>query len=170
MFNLNKYIIDQKLISLRDTYLIKDIQESEIGKVEGKLVSFGSQFRFLDLSGQTVAHVREEVLKFRKTFHILDADENLVVTMRKTLFTLVAPEYWFEDPDGNEILRAKGKFHAYQYALFDPQGEMAAEITKEWVSLQDSYGVEILSSVDPLIVLSAVICIDNIEHNLLKKS
>ena len=45
---LNRYIIDQKLLSIRGAYLIKDSQGNEIGKAEGKLFSWGAKYQLLD--------------------------------------------------------------------------------------------------------------------------
>lgn len=165
MLTLNRYIIDKKLFSLRGTYLIKDPNGNEIGRVEGKLFSWGVDYQFADASGQMLGRLNQKVVRIRPTFQILDADENLMVTMKQKLFKLIGSEYWFEDSNGQEVLRAKGNFLAHKYTLFDNQSVPVAEVNKKWVSLRDSYGVEIFSSMDRLIVLGAVICIDIIEHN-----
>ncbi|MCB9099956.1 MAG: LURP-one-related family protein [Anaerolineales bacterium] len=167
---MNRYIIDQKLFSIRGTYLIKDANGGEIGKVDGKLLSWGANYQFVDTSGQMLGRLSQKVIRIRPTFQILDANEKLVVTMKQKLFKLIGSEYWFEDPTGHEILRAKGKFHAHAYTLFDNQGGTVAEVNKKWVSLRDSYGVEIFSSTDRLIVLGAVICIDIVEHSARNQS
>lgn len=165
MLTLNRYIIDQKLLSIHGTYLIRDSNGYEIGKAEGKLLSWGAKYRFLDASGRMLGRLNQKVVRVRPTFQILDANENLVVTMKRKLFKLIGSEYWFEDPNGHEVLRAKGKFHAHTYTLFDKQGRTVAEVNKKWVSIRDSYGIEIFSSMDRLIVLGAVICIDIVEHS-----
>ena len=165
MLTLNRYIIDQKLLSIRGAYLIKDSQGNEIGKAEGKLFSWGAKYQLLDASGQLLGRINQKVLRLRPTFQILDANEKVVVTMKRNLWKFIGSEYWFEDPAGQEVLRARGRFHAHAYTLFDTQGSPLAEVNKKWVSIRDSYGVEIFSSIDRLIVLGAVICIDIVEHS-----
>ena len=165
MLTLNRYIIDQKLLSIRGTYLIRDANGHEIGKAEGKLLSLGAKYQFRDASGRMLGRLNQKIVKIRPTFQILDANENLVVTMKQKLLKFIGSEYWFEDSNGREVLRAKGKFHAHAYTLFDNQGRTVAEVNKKWVSIRDSYGIEIFSSMDRLIVLGAVICIDIVEHS-----
>jgi len=41
IFNQKMFIIDQKLLSVRDTYVIKDESQNELGRAVRKLLSLG---------------------------------------------------------------------------------------------------------------------------------
>jgi len=44
MFDQNKYVIEQKLAALRDTYGVKDLNGNLLGYVKAKIVILGPKF------------------------------------------------------------------------------------------------------------------------------
>jgi uncharacterized protein YxjI len=51
MFDQNKYIIEQKLASLREIYGVKDSNGNLLGYVKAKIVGMAPKFWFEDLNG-----------------------------------------------------------------------------------------------------------------------
>ena len=43
----------------------------------------------------------------------------MIATLRKKLLTFPRSQYWFENPEGQEIMRAKGDFLAHEYKITD---------------------------------------------------
>jgi uncharacterized protein YxjI len=165
LFDYQQYLIDQKLLSIRDIYLIKDPAGNDLGRIERKLLSIGPKYTFYDASGVEVGRIEGKVLAFRPTYNILDPGGVTIATIKMKLFTFLGTEYWFENAQGEEILRAKGNFLAYEYRISEPGGLVIAEISKKILSIRDSYSVAILSpNANRYLVLAAVTCIDACEH------
>lgn len=170
LFDYSKYIMDQKLLSIRDTYIIRDPEGNELGKIEKKLLSIGPKYTFYDHSGVEAGRIEGKVLALRPTYSILDTNGNLIATLKKKLLTFLGSQYWFENPEGQEIMRAKGDFLAYEYQITDSAGNALAHISKKWLSIRDSYGIDIIGKADRYLILAAAVCIDAIEHERHQRS
>ncbi len=164
LFDHSKYVMDQKLLSIRDTYIIRDPEGNELGKIEKKLLSIGPKYTFHDHSGAEVGRIEGKVLALRPTYSILGPKGNLIATLKKKLLTFLGSHYWFENPEGQEIMRAKGDFLAHEYQITDRTGNTLAHISKKWLSIRDSYGIDIIGEADRYLILAAAVCIDAIEH------
>ena len=165
MLHLDKYILDKKLLSIRDTYIIRDQQKNEVGKAVKKLFSIRHKYILSDSTDRELIVIQKKILSMRPTFQFFDLQGHIIATMKKKVFKFFGTEYWFEDADGNEILRAKGKFHAHTYQFYQTQDELVAGVSKKWIAVRDSYGIEMFSPyVDRLLILSAVIGIDAIKN------
>ena len=166
LFDYPQYIIDQKLLSIRQVLVIKEPSSGyELGKITKQLISIGAKFSFTDATGAEVGKIEGKVLAIRPTYNILDPTGNILATIKKKLFTFLGSEYWFENPQGQEIMRAKGNFLSYEYYIMDNAGNQLAQVSKAILSLTDSYLVNIINpSANRYLVLAAVTCIDACEH------
>ena len=165
LWDYPQYIIDQKLLSIRQTFLIRDPAGNEIGKIEKKILSIGPKYSFTDATGAEVGRIEGKVIAIRPTYNILDPAGATIATIKKKIFTLLGSEYWFENPAGQEIMRAKGNFLAYEYSILDNPGTELALVSKKIISIRDSYSINIASpTANRYLILAAVICIDACEH------
>jgi len=78
--------------------------------------------------------------------------------------TVFGEQWWMENSSGQEIAKVKGNIFEHDYYIQDMSGQPIAQIHKKWISVRDSYGVEIFNqSFDPYLVLSYCISLDNTE-------
>ena len=69
-----------------------------------------------------------------------------------------------ENSSGQEIAKVHGNILEHDYKVQAPDGTQLAQIHKKWVSVRDSYCVEIQNpSFDPYLVLSYAISMDHTE-------
>jgi len=69
-----------------------------------------------------------------------------------------------ENASGQEIAKVHGNILEHDYRVQSPDGAQIAQIHKKWVSVRDSYCVEIQNpSFDPYLVLSYAISMDHAE-------
>jgi uncharacterized protein YxjI len=161
VFSGKEYIIEQKIAALRDTFGIKDRSGNLLGYVKKKLVSWGPQFYFETPDGARLGEMRGKVLTVRPTFEIYDP-QGLVAVVKKKVLKLLGSEWWLEDSSGKEIGRIKGNITAHEFSMQSPSGAQIAQIHKKWVSIRDSYSVEILSQeIDPYVILAYAIAMDH---------
>ena len=170
LFDYSKYVMDQKLLSIRDTYIIRDPAGNELGKIQKKFFSIGPKYTFYDHGGTEVGRIEGKLLALRPTYSILDQKGNLIATLKKKLLTFFGSKYWFESRKGQEIMRAKGNFLAHEYQITDSAGNTLAHISKKWLSIRDSYGIDIIGKADRYLILAAAVCIDAVEHEERKRS
>ena len=168
VFSGKEYIIEQKIAALRDTFGIKDRSGNLLAYVKKKLVSWGPQFYFETPDGTRFGEMRGKVLSVRPTFEIYD-QQGLVAVVKKKVLKLLGSEWWLEDPTGKEVGRIKGNITEHEFSIQTPSGSQVAQIHKKWVSIRDSYGVEIQGQeMDPYIVLAYVIAMDHAQFKVEK--
>jgi len=164
-FEGNQYVVDQKILTVRDTFGIKDVSGNLLAYVKKQLVSFGPKFWFEASNGERLGEIHGKILTVRPTFEVYDKQGNLLALIKKKLLKLLGSEWWMETTDGRRIARIKGNIVEHDYRIETPSGNKIAQIHKKWVAIRDSYGVDILDrSISPYLTLSYVIAMDNAEH------
>ena len=160
-FTAREFIVEQKIAALTDTFGIKDRNGNLLAYVKKKLVSWGPQFTFENPSGTVFGEMRGKVLTVRPTFEIY-GQQGLIAVVRKKIMKLLGSEWWLENSGGTEIGRIKGNITEHEFAIQSPSGAQIAQVHKKWVSIRDSYGVEVQSQeIDPFIILGYVIAMDH---------
>ena len=169
VFSGREYIIEQKIAALRDTFGIKDRNGNLLAYVKKKLVSWGPQFYFETPDGSRLGEMRGKVLTVRPTFEIYNP-QGLVAVVKKKVLKLLGSEWWLEDPSGKEIGRIKGNITEHEFSIQSPSGSQIAQINKKWVSIRDSYNVEVLSQeIDPFVILAYAIAMDHAQFKGVNK-
>ena len=163
VFSGKEYIIEQKIVALRDTFGIKDRNGNLLAYVKKKIVSWGPQFYFETPDGSRLGEMRGKVLTVRPTFEIYDG-QSLVAVVKKKILKLLGSEWWLEDGSGTEIARIKGNITEHNFSIQSPSGIEIAQINKKWVSVRDSYGIEIRSQeLTPYVIIAYAIAMDHAE-------
>ncbi len=166
VFTGTQYIIEQKIMTLRDTFGVKDRNGTLLAYVKKKLVSWGPQFYFETPEGTRLGEMRGKVLTIRPTFEIYDT-QGLVAVVKKKVLKLLGSEWWLEDASGKEIGRIKGNITEHNFSIQSPSGSQVALIHKKWVSVRDSYGVEVLSQeLDPYVIIAYAIAMDHAQFKV----
>jgi uncharacterized protein YxjI len=82
--------------------------------------------------------------------------------VKKHLFTLFRARFTVDVP-GPDDLEAKGNFLEHEY-VFERDGRDVARISKKWLSLSDSYAIDINEGEDDVVILAAAVVIDLVSH------
>lgn len=166
VFSGSEYIIEQKIAAMRDTFGIKDRNGTLLAYAKKKIVSWGPQFWFESPDGSRLGEMRGKVLTVRPTFEIYDS-QGLVAIVKKKILKLLGSEWWLEDNSGNEIARIKGNITEHEFTVQSASGSQIAQVHKKWISIRDSYGIEILSrDITPYVIVAYVIAMDHAEWKL----
>lgn len=160
-----EFIIEQKIVAMRDTFAIKDRSGNLLAYVKKKIVSVGPNFWFESPNGARLGEVKGKVIAVRPTFEIYDTQGQLLAVVKKKIMKLLGSEWWLENSSGQEVARIKGNITEHDFTIQSPTGTPLAQINKKWVSVRDSYGVEILSSdLDSYVILAYAIAMDHVEY------
>ena len=148
---------------MRDTFGIKDRNGNLLAYVKRKILSWGPQFWFESPDGTRLGEMRGKVLTIRPTFEIYDT-QALVAVVKKKVLKFLGSEWWLEDSSGKEIARIKGNITEHDFSMQSASGSEVARIHKKWVTIRDSYGIEVLSGeINPYIIIAYSIAMDHAE-------
>lgn len=165
LFSQRKYVLDQRLLAVRATYEIKDEAGNLLGYAKKKMLSIGPKLWFEDPQGNEIGRIEGKILSIgTKDYTVYDGGGALKGVVKKKMFAF-RPSYVIEGSSGQELAKVKGDLLVHDYTILSPDGRTLAQVSKKWVSLTDSYGLEIFSDeIDTFLALSFVITCDDIEH------
>jgi len=156
-----RYLMRERILSWGDDFTIKDEAGREAFYVDGKVFSFGDQLSFKDRDGKEVALIDQKLLSFGPQYEIVRGGTTVAV-VKKHLFTLFRARFTVDVP-GPDDLEAKGNFLEHEY-VFERDGRDVARISKKWLSLSDSYAIDINEGEDDVVILAAAVVIDLVSH------
>ncbi|WP_269541021.1 LURP-one-related/scramblase family protein [Cerasicoccus fimbriatus] len=154
-------MMKEKFWSFSDDFSIKDANGQPIFFVKGKAFSWGDKLSFQDLQGNELAFISQKLLSFKPRFEIFRNGE---------LFAEVTKEFsWFKkefllDVPGPNDYSINGSFWQRNYT-FERSGRVVAQVSREYFTWTDTYGVDIVDGEDDVAILAAVIVIDQVLHD-----
>ncbi len=125
--------VDGKVLSLRNTLVLRDPAGAEVARVERKLLTIGTRYE-ISVRGQEIAEVR------------------------KQFFTPFREKYTIDIPGPND-LELSGNLLDHEFTV-DRGGQTIATVSKQWFTLRDTYGVEIAPGEDDVLILASVLALD----------
>jgi uncharacterized protein YxjI len=156
-----RYVLKQKLLSWGDDYYIRDDAGREAYFVDGKVFSLGGQLSLKDLEGHELAFIRQKLLHLSPTYEIHRNGE-LAAVVKQALFAFLHHRFTVDVP-GPDDLEARGNFLDHEY-VFTRGGREVATVSKRWLTLADTYGVEIADGEDDVLILASAVVVDQACH------
>lgn len=157
-----KFRMKQEFWSFGDSFTIQDDAGNDRYQVDGKVFSFGDKLHMLDMEGNEVAYIEQRLLSWGPVYEISLPDGTTTVVSKK-LFTLFRCKFTIDGP-GNADYNAEGDFMDHEYEITGRNG-LAATVTKRWFSFRDTYGIEIASGENPVLLLAVAVVIDMVCHD-----
>jgi uncharacterized protein YxjI len=152
-----RYIIREKLFRLTEDSAITDDSGQSIFQVEGKLFSLHDRLIIRDMAGNEVVQIVRRLIALTPTYEILRGGQE-VAEMRKRFFTPFGDRYAIDIP-GPDDLEMQGNFWEHEFVITQG-GATVAAITKQWLSLSATYGVETAPGQDDVLILACVLAMD----------
>jgi len=159
----NRYKIRQKLISIGDDFWIENIEGKRVFKVDGKVLRIRKTLVFEDAQGKKLAQIQERLLTLRDTMVIDGPDGKEMAVIKKAL---IAPlrDHWTVKVRNGPDLDVQGNLLDHEYSINERRRKIA-EVSKKWLSLTDTYGVEIDEGQNDILILALAIAIDMMSHD-----
>src|ERR1700730_6814718 len=134
----SRYKLQRKLFSIGEGVWIENEQGEQVYKVDGKAFSLRETFVLEDANGSELLTIESKLLAVRPTMKILRQGE-LYATVTKKLLTFLHQHYTIQ-VEGGDTYEAEGNITSHEYEVTS-SGAAVAQISKDWFSIADSYGV-----------------------------
>jgi uncharacterized protein YxjI len=151
------YVIREKMFRLAEDSDITDETGRLVLRVEGKIMSLHNRLILSDPAGRELAQVARRLVALRPTYEIT-IDGQQVAEVRKHLFTPFGEQFTIAVPGGRDMELA-GDLLSHEFTI-ERDGQTVAAISKRWLSLTDTYAVDVASGQDHLLVLASVLALD----------
>jgi uncharacterized protein YxjI len=152
-----RYVIREKMFRLTEDSDITDEYGRPVFRVNGKLFSIHGTIVMRDMVGNEVATIKRELIALRPTYQITRQGQELA-EVRKKLFSPFVDRFTIDIP-GPDDLYMTGSLFEHEFTI-ERGGEVVATVSKAWISLTATYGVEIAPGQDDALILASVLALD----------
>lgn len=152
-----RFLVRERMFAIGDDYWIEDDQGHKVFLVDGKAMRLRDTFELKDQQGRVLIDFHEKILSLRDTMVIERGGEALARVKRKHL-SLLRNHYRVSLVDGTE-LDVSGKILDREFAV-DYDGELLAQISRRWLTIRDTYGVDVVrDDMDPALIIAIAVCV-----------
>lgn len=146
------FMLQEKMISLKDKGKIMNLDKEVIGTFAGKLIKIGNTYRIRDLDETPVLTVHEKVISMRSSYTFYEGgeqDDDKYIGKLKRKIVSVKPSYWFEDPKENKVFTMKGNIFTLKFKILK-DNKVVAEIHKKLFKslIKGTYGIKMSPDLD----------------------
>ncbi|MER5275351.1 LURP-one-related family protein [Streptomyces sp. NPDC002809] len=152
-----RLLVRERLFGIGDDYWIEDADGRKVFLVDGKAMRVRDTFELKDAQGRLVVEIKQKLLSLRDTMLIERDGEQLAKVKRKRL-SLLRNHYRVTLVDGTE-LDVSGKILDREFAV-DYDGELLAQISRRWLTVRDTYGIDIVrEDADAGLLIAVAVCV-----------
>jgi uncharacterized protein YxjI len=114
-----------------------------------------------DRTGREVAKIRERKLSIRDAITI--EFEGRTATVKKAMVSI--RDRYNVDVEGGPDLKVHGNIVDHEYEIEVDGGDKVGEVSKKWLRLRDTYGVDVLDPAYTILVLALTVAVDAMSHD-----
>ncbi|MFI6058665.1 LURP-one-related/scramblase family protein [Streptomyces sp. NPDC051286] len=152
-----RFLVRERLFGVGDDYWIEDTDGRKVFLVDGKAMRVRDTFELKDAQGQLLVEIRQKLLSLRDTMLIERDGEQLARIKRKRL-SLLRNHYRVTLVDGT-ALDVSGKILDREFAI-DYDGELLAQISRRWLTVRDTYGIDVVrEDADAALLIAVSVCV-----------
>jgi uncharacterized protein YxjI len=152
-----RYIIREKFFRLGEDSQITDESGKPVYDVDGKILSLRNTLIVRDMRGQEVARVNRQLIALTPTY-MIDRPGQEETVVRKHFINLLGDHFTIDIP-GPHDLEMDGNLFEHEYQIRG-DGAVVATVSKRWISLTETYGVETEPGADDVLILASVLALD----------
>lgn len=153
-----RYVIRERFFHIGEDSDITDEQGRPVYHVDGRVLTLHNTLIVRDLTGAEVARVERRLIALRPTYNIVMQGGGETAEVRKKLFSPFVERFTIDIP-GPHDLSVTGSLFEHEYTI-TRDNQVVTTVSKRWISLTDTYGVEIAVGENDLLILASVLALD----------
>ncbi|NJP51143.1 hypothetical protein HCJ93_13925 [Streptomyces sp. SBST2-5] len=152
-----RFLVRDRLLGIGEDYWIEDDRGNKVYLVDGKAMRLRDTFELKDTQGRVLIDIHQKMLALRDTM-VIERDGAPLARIRRKRLSLLRNHYRVYLVDGTE-LDVSGKILDREFAV-EYDGELLAVISRRWLTIRDTYGVDIVrEDVDPALLIAVAVCV-----------
>ncbi len=154
-----RFQLKEKLWSIGDDSWILDEHGDRIFKVNGKALRIRRTLVIEPRGGGELYKIQERKLRIKDTMVIETPDGATAATVKQKLISPIRHRMQAELADGTE-LEITGNILDHEYEIKNGKQDVA-KVSKKWIRVRDTYGIEIMPGHDQALILAIAVCLDS---------
>ncbi|MFD0023116.1 LURP-one-related/scramblase family protein [Streptomyces sp. NPDC058382] len=152
-----RLLVRERVFGIGDDYWIEDADGRKVFLVDGKAMRVRDTFELKDAQGRILVEIKQKLISLRDTMLIERDGEQLAKVKRKRL-SLLRNHYRVTLVDGTE-LDVSGKILDREFAV-EYDGELLAQISRRWLTIRDTYGIDVVrEDADTSLLIAVAVCV-----------
>jgi uncharacterized protein YxjI len=157
-----QYQMREKIFSIGDDYWIETTLGERVFKVDGKALRLRDTLIIQDRTGAELCKIQEKKLRVRDTMEI-ERHGDTWATVKKAMIAPLRDRFSVH-VRGDSDLDVHGNIVDHEYRI-ERDGRKVAEVTKRWVRIRDTYGIEVAPGEDDVLILAVSACLERMTHD-----
>lgn len=154
-----RFQLKEKLWSIGgDSWILND-HDDRIFKVNGKALRIRRTLVIEPRDGGELYKIQERKLHIKDTMVIETPDGATAATVKAKLISPIRHRMVVEMADGSE-LDVTGNILDHEYDITSGK-QSVAHVSKKWIRVRDTYGIEIVPGWDEALILAIAVCLDS---------
>ena len=155
-----RFLIRQKMLSLKDGFTIKDESEIDQYRVKSKILSVGKKLWLLDMNENELCFIEQKLMTFMPEYHISVGGTEVMSIKQKIAF--LSKKFIITGESGSYTV--EGDIIAKDFCILK-DGSTVMTISRKLLALADTYTVDIDDSENPVLMLAVAIVMDLVCHD-----
>ncbi|MFF4957895.1 LURP-one-related/scramblase family protein [Streptomyces sp. NPDC001222] len=152
-----RFLVRDRLLGFGDDYWIEDQHGNKVFLVDGKAMRLRDTFELKDTQGRVLIDIHQKMFALRDTM-VIERDGEPLARIRRKRLSLLRNHYRVALADGTE-LDVSGKILDREFAV-EYEEELLAQISRRWLTLRETYGVDIVrEDADPALLIAVAVCV-----------
>ncbi|MBC2865959.1 LURP-one-related/scramblase family protein [Streptomyces mexicanus] len=152
-----RFLVRDRILGIGDDYWIEDEHGTKVFLVDGKAMRLRDTFELKDAQGRVLIDIHQKMFSLRDTM-VIERDGQALAKIRRKRLSLLRNHYRVSLVDGTE-LDVSGKILDREFAV-EYDGELLAVISRRWLSVVDTYGVDVVrDDADPALLIAVAVCV-----------
>lgn len=152
-----RFLVRDRILGIGDDYWIEDEHGSKVFLVDGKAMRLRDTFELKDTQGRVLIDIHQKMLSLRNTM-VIERDGEPLARIKRKRLSLLRNHYRVSLVDGTE-LDVSGKILDREFAV-EYDGELLAVISRRWLHVRETYGVDVVrDDADPALLIAVAVCV-----------
>ncbi|MFV8184938.1 LURP-one-related/scramblase family protein [Streptomyces sp. AF1B] len=152
-----RFLVRDRLLGIGDDYWIEDEHGNKVFLVDGKAMRIRDTFEIKDAQGRVLIDIDQKMFALRDTM-VIEREGEALATIRRKRLSLLRNHYRVTLVDGTE-LDVSGKILDREFAV-EYDGELLAVISRRWLHVRETYGVDVVrDDADPALLIAVAVCV-----------
>jgi uncharacterized protein YxjI len=152
-----RLLVRERMFAVGDDYWIEDVDGRKLFLVDGKAMRLRDTFELKDAEGRVLAQIRQKLISLRDTM-VIERDGGELATVKRKRLSLLRNHYRVSLADGTE-LDVSGKILDREFAI-EYDGELLAQISRRWLTIRDTYGIDVVrEDADAALLIAVSMCV-----------
>ena len=156
-----RFMLQKIIFAIGHDSWVMDDQGQKVFLIDNKTVALRKTFIMYDMQHQEVLKIQSQPLHLHKTITI-DHHGKEVAQVQKAWLTVLRDKWNIQVPGGEDLV-AMGDLLDHEYHI-TRGNQTIADISKHWFTIRETYGVEVFDDTQAPLMIAIAVAIDEMMH------